>query len=249
MQLTIVIPTYNEAENLPKIVSALFALPLEDLHILIVDDNSPDGTGEIAEKLANQYPGRFSVLHRAGKLGLGTAYLQGFQKAIENGAEAIAQMDADFSHPPEMIPKLMEVLQTCDVATGSRYVAGGSVDKHWPLWRKALSAFGNLYARTILRLSVRDATAGFHIWRRETLQGMPLERVHSNGYAFQVELTYLTHLCGYTVKEVPFYFADRRWGQSKMSFGIQKEAAIRAWQMLWDYRDLTKSRSKGKPSK
>jgi dolichol-phosphate mannosyltransferase len=134
----------------------------------------------------------------------------------------------------------MEVLQTCDVAMGSRYLPGGGVDRRWPLWRKGLSAFGNFYARLILRLPVRDATGGFRIWRRETLQGMPLARVRSNGYAFQVEMAYLAYRLGFQIKEVPFYFTDRRWGQSKMSFRIQREAAIRVWQLLVEYRGLRK---------
>lgn len=238
MQLTVVIPTYNEAENLPKLVSALFALPLENLRILVVDDNSPDGTGEIAEELAIELAGRVSVLHRPGKLGLGTAYITGFCRALESGAEAVAQMDADFSHPPERLVTLLDVLQRCDVAMGSRYVPGGAVDERWPFWRKGLSSFGNLYARTILGLPVQDATGGFRIWRRATLLGMPLQSVRSNGYAFQVEMAYLAHRLGYAFREVPFYFADRRWGHSKMSFGIQAEAAIRVWLMRFEYRDL-----------
>ncbi len=236
--LTIVIPTYNEAENLPELVSALFTLPIPDIHILIVDDNSPDGTGEVAETLARQHPGHMHILHRNGKLGLGTAYIQGFQMALANGAQAIGQMDADFSHPVEKIPELYAALQTCDVALGSRYVPGGELDERWPLWRKVLSAFGNWYARTILHLPVHDVTGGFRIWRRETLSAMPLERVRSNGYAFQVEMTYLACKLGFKFQEVPFYFADRKWGQSKMSFAIQREAAIRVWQLRRQYRDL-----------
>ena len=238
MRLTVVIPTYNEAENLPKLVSALLALPLKDLSISFVDDNSPDGTGQVAEDLARKLPGRITVLHRAGKLGLGTAYICGFQRALEAGAEAIAQMDADFSHPPEKLVTLMDTLECCDVAIGSRYVPGGSVDKDWPLWRKGLSAFGSLYARLILGLPVRDATGGFKIWRRETLAGMPLDHIRSNGYAFQIEMAYVACRLGYTFKEVPFYFADRRWGTSKMSFRIQWEAAIRVWRMLSEYHYL-----------
>jgi dolichol-phosphate mannosyltransferase len=236
--LTVIIPTYNEAENLPRLVSALFDLPLENLSLLVVDDNSPDGTGELAEMLAFEHPGCISVLHRRAKAGLGTAYISGFQYALKSGATAIAQMDADFSHPPEKLVELVQALQTCDVALGSRYVPGGSVDERWPLWRKGLSAFGNFYARTILGIPVRDATGGFRLWRRQALLGMPLELVRSNGYAFQVETIYLAHLMGFTHKEVPIYFADRRWGQSKMSFRIQREAAIRVWQMRFRYQRL-----------
>jgi dolichol-phosphate mannosyltransferase len=238
LRLTVVIPTYNEAENLPKLVSALYALPLPDLKILVVDDNSPDGTGDIARELSQEYPGKFSLIKRPGKLGLGTAYVMGFAHALEDGAEAIAQMDADFSHPPNKLVELLGVLESYDVAMGSRYVPGGNVDERWPLWRKGLSAFGNIYARAILQLPVKDATGGFRIWRDTTLSRMPLDRVQSNGYAFQVEMAYIAYKLGFSFNEVPFYFADRRWGTSKMSYDIQIEAAIRVWQLLFEYRDL-----------
>lgn len=240
MKLTVVVPTYNEAENLPRLVSALFSMPVPDLSVLVVDDNSPDGTGVLAEKLGKDHPGKLTVLHRPKKSGLGPAYRDGFRAALQAGAEAVLQMDADFSHPPELIPRLLDALQRCDVAMGSRYVSGGSVDERWPLWRRSLSGFGNLYARVILGLPMHDVTGGYRMWRATTLQGIPLERVRSNGYAFQVELAYLTHRLGYTYQEVPFYFADRRWGHSKMSFRIQREAALRVWQMRFVYRDLTK---------
>ena len=175
MKLTIIIPTYNEAENLPRLVASLFALPLDQLKVLVVDDNSTDGTGEIANALAAEYKGRFSVIHRSGKLGLGTAYIEGFERALAEKADAIGQMDADFSHPVEKIPVMLEALNSSDSVIGSRYVTGGSVDQDWPLWRKGLSAFGNFYARTILGLPVRDVTGGFRLWRRETLLQMPLE--------------------------------------------------------------------------
>ena len=160
MQLTVVIPTYNEAENLPRLVSVLFSLPLPDLRILIVDDNSPDGTGEIANRLGNENLGRLTVLRRSGKLGLGSAYVMGFGKAIAEGAEAVAQMDADFSHPPEKLVEMLEVLENCDVAMGSRYVPGGSVDKQWPLWRKGLSAFGNIYAARNFKITCERCYRG-----------------------------------------------------------------------------------------
>ena len=238
MKLTVVTPTYNEAENLPKLVAALFDLKIPALKILVVDDNSPDSTGQVADELARTYPGRVGVMHRPGKMGLGSAYLGGFRRALDEGAETVAQMDADFSHPPEKLLEMLEVLSTYDVAMGSRYVEGGGVDKRWPFWRKGLSAFGNLYARLILRLPLRDATGGFRMWRRETLLGMPLDRVRSNGYAFQVEMAYLAYRLGYRIQEIPFYFADRRWGYSKMSFRIQWEAALRGWGILFEYRHL-----------
>jgi dolichol-phosphate mannosyltransferase len=238
LKTTIVIPTYNEAENLPKLVEALFALGNEQLHILVVDDNSPDGTGKLAEDLGTQYNDKVHVLKRPGKMGLGSAYIQGFGKAIEEGADAIGQMDADFSHPPEKVLDLIQNLPDFDVTLGSRYIPGGSVDQNWPMWRKSLSAFGNFYSRVILSMPLRDVTGGFRLWKRETLLGMPLDRVRSNGYVFQVEMAYVAHLLGYTFKEIPIYFADRRWGKSKMSFRIQLEAAFRVWKLLWNYRDL-----------
>lgn len=238
VQLSVVIPTYNEAINLPRIVEVLLHLPIDGLEILVIDDNSPDGTGEIADQLSDRYHDALSVIHRQGKLGLGSAYLRGFESALQGGAQIVAQMDADFSHPPDMLLSLLAVLDNCDVAVGSRYIPGGSVDKNWPSWRKALSAFGNFYARTILNLPVRDVTSGLKLWRREALLGMPLERVRSNGYAFQIEMTYIAHRLGYRIQEVPFYFPDREWGHSKMSFQIQVEAALRVWQLRFEYNYL-----------
>lgn len=240
MKVTFVIPTYNEAENLPRLVSALFDLPLPELSLLVVDDNSPDGTGRIADELALQTSGRVDVLHRSGKLGLGSAYIQGFQRAMQHGADAIGQMDADFSHPVEKVPALIDALQTCDYAIGSRYVPGGSLDERWPFWRKALSGWGNFYARTILGLPIRDVTGGFKLWKASTLRAMPLERIKSNGYVFQVEMNYVASRLGFHAREIPIYFADRRWGQSKMNFRIQVEAAVRTWQLLGMYHDLQK---------
>ncbi|RME90224.1 MAG: polyprenol monophosphomannose synthase [Anaerolineae bacterium] len=237
MRVAIIVPTYNEAENLPRLVSALLALPLES-RVLVVDDNSPDGTGRVADDLAARQRDRVEVLHRAGKLGLRSAYLEGFRRALTWDVDALAQMDADFSHDPRALPTMVERLGEYDVVLGSRYVRGGSVDVRWPLWRKALSAFGNFYARTILGLPLRDVTTGYRLWRRETLEAMPLERVRANGYVFLVEMIYLAHCLEYRIGEVPIYFADRRWGKSKMSFRIQAEAALRVWQVWWGYRDL-----------
>lgn len=238
MQITVIIPTYNEAENLPLLFSALLSLPLDELKILVVDDNSPDGTGQIAEQFAAQNPGRVSVLHRAGKFGLRTAYLEGFKLAIKDGAQAVAQMDADFSHDPAKLVEMAKALEDADVALGSRYVRGGSVDDAWPVWRKRLSAFGNFYARTILGISLKDITTGFRLWRRETLLGMPLEKIQSNGYIFLVEMAYLAYSLEYKFAQVPIHFADRRWGKSKMSLKIQLEAAIRVWQVKISFSGL-----------
>lgn len=234
----VVIPTYNESENLALLVAELFSLPLDGINIQIVDDNSPDGTGDLAEGLAEDHPGKLSVIHRKGKLGLGTAYVTGFSAALNSGADIIVQMDADFSHPPEKIIELISQLTKYDAALGSRYIPGGGVDERWPAWRKGLSAFGNIYAKIILQIPVNDATGGFRAWQRETLLGMPLQKIRSNGYAFQVEMAYLAHKLGYAMVEVPFYFTDRKWGTSKMSFSIQVEAARRVWQMLLEYRQL-----------
>jgi dolichol-phosphate mannosyltransferase len=236
-------PTYNEAENLPLITEALFKLPVPDLNLLVVDDNSPDGTGDIAEELGRTYSGRVQVLHRAGKLGLGSAYIEGFKHCLNDGADSIGQMDADFSHPPEKILNLIQALKNYDVAMGSRYIPGGSLDENWPLWRKSLSTFGNVYARTILNVPVRDVTGGFRLWRHQTLEKMPLDRIRSNGYVFQVEMAYVAHKLGFTFCEVPIYFADRRWGTSKMSLRIQVEAAFRVWQLLGMYGDLRQVKS------
>lgn len=238
MQITVVVPTYNELENLPKIVSALLAVPLPELHILIVDDDSPDGTGKLADELVEQYPARISVIHRKGKLGLGTAYIQGFEKALSDGAEYIVQMDADFSHPPMKLVEFAEVIENCDVVIGSRYVRGGELDEKWPFWRKALSWFGNYYARFILNVPVLDVTGGFRFWKRDALLGLPLDRVRSNGYAFQIETIYIAHRLGNQIKELPIYFSERDSGDSKMSLKIQIEAAFRVWQMRKSYNDL-----------
>ena len=230
---------------MPNIISALFALPL-DLRALIVDDNSPDGTGRVADELALKYPSRVNVLHRPGKMGLRSAYLNGFQKVVASDAQAVGQMDADFSHDPSALVEMSKLLESCDVAIGSRYIQGGSVDKHWPLWRKELSAFGNAYARTILNLPLRDVTTGYRLWRRDTLAHMPLERIQSSGYVFLVEMAYLAHCLEFKIAESPIYFADRRWGKSKMSLSIQMEAAFRIWQVWWNYRDLRKAGRAGR---
>ncbi len=175
MHIVVIIPTYNEAENLPKMVSALFALPL-DLDVLIVDDNSPDGTGKIADDLCKVQPGKMDVIHRSGKLGLASAYKQAFQSLMDSDADAIVQMDCDFSHDPAALVEMAKCIETCDVVFGSRYVPGGGTDIRWPFWRKALSAWGGVYSRTILGMKVRDMTGGFRMWRREALRSIPLER-------------------------------------------------------------------------
>jgi dolichol-phosphate mannosyltransferase len=239
-RLTVVVPTYNEAENLPALAAELWALPIPELKILIVDDASPDGTGDVAEGLASRQSDRLMVIHRKGKLGLGSAYITGFNAAIDDGAMAIAQMDADFSHAPSYLPGFVEKLETTDAVFGSRYVHGGQLDEDWGTGRVLLSWFGNAYARAILRLKVLDATGGYRVWRRETLQGMPLDRIKSNGYVFQVEMAFVAQRLGYRFEEMPIYFEDRRIGRSKMTLRIQLEAALRVWQLLILHRKLNK---------
>jgi dolichol-phosphate mannosyltransferase len=238
----IVIPTYNEADNLAALVQELFSLPISDLHVLVVDDASPDGTGEIAEELRGRYPGRMHVIHRTGKLGLGTAYITGFRYALDHGADFIVQMDADFSHSPSYVPRLLSHLDEYDVVVGSRYVPGGRLDERWSWWRYLLSWWANaVYARLILGIQVRDATAGFKAWRRETLEGIDLSRIRSNGYVFQVEMAYVTEKLGYRVLEIPIYFEDRRIGRSKMTVPVKLEAAWRVWELRWRYRHLRRA--------
>jgi dolichol-phosphate mannosyltransferase len=238
VKITIIIPTYNEAENLPRLVQAIFTQDIPGLKLLVVDDRSPDGSGEIADGLAREFPGRIEVLHRRGPRGLGRAYVFGFEHALRGDAEAIGQMDCDFSHPPEKLPELVAKLAECDLALGSRYIPGGSVDARWPVWRKGLSRWANFYARTILGLPVKDVTGGFRLWRRHMLARIPYQQVVSNGYVFLVELLYLAQRAGCRFGEVPIHFADRQWGQSKMKFGVQLEAALRVWQVKWHYRNL-----------
>lgn len=237
-QLTVVIPTYNEAENLPTLTESLAQLELPGLRLLIIDDNSPDGTAELAERLAGQLPFELQLVRRPGKLGLGSAYLQGFRLALESGAQAVGQMDADLSHSPSYLPGFMEALEQCDAVFGSRYVEGGSLDERWGIGRVFLSRFGNSYARVILGLEVRDTTGGFRIWRAEALSRIPLERIDSEGYVFQVEMAYLAQRLGLRIRELPIYFEDRRIGQSKMSFRIQLEAAVRVWLLPLTHRGL-----------
>ena len=240
-KVMVVLPTYNEKDNLEEIVSALFTLEVPNFHILVVDDNSPDGTGDIAESLAQQddYQGKIFVLHRAKKQGLGPAYKDGFKKAIELGAEILIQMDADFSHQPKYIPQMLDLSANYDVVVGSRYVAGGSVDDKWGPLRKLLSWFANrIYTPTILQLPLKDATGGYRLYHRETLIGMNIDRVESSGYVFQVEMVYVAHQLGYNIAEIAIHFPDRIRGVSKMTSSIALEAALRVWQIKLRHRAL-----------
>ncbi|MFD0273919.1 polyprenol monophosphomannose synthase [Kitasatospora sp. NPDC127111] len=233
-KVVVVVPTYNERENLPVLAGLLAGLGLPGLHLLVVDDNSPDGTGDVADKLALESPGTVGVLHRTEKDGLGRAYVAGMTRALEEGADVVIQMDADLSHPASVIPLMLETLLAGDTAVvlGSRYVPGGSTAEEWPWHRKALSAWANLYVNTILGLGVRDATAGFKAWRAETLRAIDLPSVHSNGYSFQVELNHRVVQRGLTIREVPIRFEERVKGASKMSLAVQVESALAPWKLL-----------------
>jgi dolichol-phosphate mannosyltransferase len=220
MRATVCLPTYNERENLEAM---LRALEPHDVHVLVVDDNSPDGTGELADRLAGELT-FVSVLHRERKEGLGPAYIAGFRRALAEGAELVLEMDCDFSHDPADVPRLMEAAhEGADVALGSRYVEGGSID-NWGLVRRAVSAGGSWYARMLLGVGVRDLTGGFKCYRRAVLERIDLDAIDSRGYAFQIETTYRALRAGFRVVEVPIRFADRTEGQSKMSRSIVAEA-------------------------
>jgi dolichol-phosphate mannosyltransferase len=223
----IVVPTYNERDNVPAIAARLLeALPEGDL--LFVDDNSPDGTGEVLDQMAGEQP-RLHVMHRAGKLGLGTAYIEGFGWGLGRGYEYLFEMDADGSHDPKYLPGMLALAEDgADVVVGSRYVPGGGT-VNWGVGRKIISRGGGLYARTILGIDVRDVTAGFICWRRSALEQIDLTTISSNGYSFQIEMKYRAIRRGLKVVETPIQFVDRRVGQSKMSRAIFAEALLKVW--------------------
>ena len=232
-RVLVVIPTYNESGNLAPIIARLHAaVPRAD--VLVADDASPDGTGELADRLAAD-DGRISVLHRSGKQGLGAAYLAGFGWAIEHGYGVVVEMDADGSHPPEALPALLERLRTSDLVLGSRWVPGGSV-VNWPRSRQLLSRGGNYYTRVVLGIPLRDATGGYRAFRAATLRGLHLEGVHSQGYCFQVDMAWRAVKAGYRVAEVPITFLEREVGESKMSQAIVLEALWRV--TVWGVKDL-----------
>ena len=231
----VIIPTYNEAGNLKLLIPTI--LRQGPFDILIIDDNSPDGTGEVAERLAKRFPGRVSVLHRPGKLGLGTAYLVGFDYALAQGYQQVFTMDADFSHDPSRLPALREALDEADVVLGSRYVPGGGTQR-WPLQRRLLSRGGSAYARLILGLPIRDLTGGFKGFRRPVLEALlpELDSMHSKGYAFQIEVTYRAYQGGFRIVERPITFVDRRLGHSKMRPAIVAEAIRIVWSLRFGRR-------------
>jgi dolichol-phosphate mannosyltransferase len=224
----VIIPTYNERENLPELLRRIFAegLPLE---VLIIDDNSPDGTGAAADLLAAADP-RVHVMHRPGKMGLGSAYVAGFRYSIERDYDAVFEMDADFSHNPDSLPEFLRELENADLVVGSRYLHGVTV-VNWPLKRLILSYLANVYSRVITGMPIKDATGGFKCFRRQVLESLDLTRVKSDGYGFQIEINFKAWRKGFRIREIPILFVDRRAGESKMSRRIVWEAAWMVWRL------------------
>ena len=248
-RVIVIVPTYNEGENLPKLVASLFQLVIPRLHVLIIDDNSPDGTGQVAEVLAKEYR-EMSVIHRSAKLGLGTAYVLGFMHALEQGYDYVVQMDADFSHNPSYLPTFLHALMKdteVDFIVGSRYIRGGTLDTHWGLERRLLSKWGSIYSRAILGLKVKDSTAGFKMFRATVLETLPLASLHSTGYCFQLEIAYLCQRYGLQALEIPIHFQERLSGVSKMSFRISFEAAWKTWLIRNTWRDVEASAQNRQP--
>ncbi len=220
----IIIPTYNERENIEKIIRKVFSLE-DNFHILIIDDGSPDGTADIVKNLQKEFEGSLHIIERSGKLGLGTAYIKGFQWAVENGYEYIFEMDADFSHNPDDLPRLYRACRDngADVAIGSRYCKGISVI-NWPIGRVIMSYYASAYVRTVLGMKIYDTTAGFKCYRKKVLETIDFDRIHMKGYGFQIEMKYNAYKLGFKIEEVPIIFIDRTEGTSKMSGGIFSEA-------------------------
>ncbi|MBU1709860.1 MAG: polyprenol monophosphomannose synthase [Proteobacteria bacterium] len=226
MKSLIIIPTYNEKENVEMIIARIFSVD-NTLEILVVDDNSPDGTGAIIEKLMQQDK-RLHVLHRKEKMGLGRAYIAGFEYAIANRYDVIFEMDADFSHNPRYLPIFLDTIKTADIVIGSRYLKGGST-RNWPLLRLLLSYCGNLYIRFVTGMPIKDATGGFKCFRRQVLESLDFSKITSEGYAFQVEVNYLCWKKGFSIQEIPIVFEDRKVGETKMSGTVVFEALKLVW--------------------
>lgn len=231
----VIIPTYNERENIEKIIRAVFGLP-KDFDILVIDDGSPDGTASIVKRLmSEEFAGKLHLMERSGKLGLGTAYIAGFKWALEKGYEYVIEMDADFSHNPEDLPQLYAAThdEGYDVAIGSRYVTGVNV-VNWPMGRVLMSYFASKYVQMVTGINVKDTTAGFVCYKRQVLATIPLDEVRFKGYAFQIEMKYTAYKIGFRIKEVPVIFVNRREGTSKMSGGIFGEAFFGVLRLRWE---------------
>ena len=231
MTALVIVPTYNERANLPVLVAGLMVHP--DVRVMVVDDQSPDGTGAIADALAREHPGRIAVMHRTGRRGLGRSYIDGISKAIHEPVDVICQMDADLSHDPKHLPDLVAASAQADVVIGSRYIAGGAI-VNWPRRRRLLSRFANIYIRSITRLSARDCTSGYRCWRRAFLASLPLDRFFSDGYSFLVEMLFVAARRGARISEVPITFVERREGESKVSRAVLVESAITPWRLVGD---------------
>jgi dolichol-phosphate mannosyltransferase len=228
MTVLVIIPTYNERDSLPELVPRVIARP--DTRVLVVDDESPDGTGQVADDLASRFPGRVDVLHRSGPRGLGNAYVAGIRRALESDADLICQMDADLSHDPEYLPSLIAASATHDLVIGSRYLNGVSV-VNWPLRRLALSTAANHYIRFVTGLPANDCTSGYRCWRRDALERAHIEQVRSQGYAFLVETLHRAWVAGSRITEVPIIFVERRKGASKLSSGTLLESVLMPWRL------------------
>jgi len=228
----IIIPTYNEIENIEELINRVFQI-VPSTHILVVDDASKDGTATKVKELMTRYPDQVNLMERPGKMGLGSAYIAGFKWGLERGFETLVEMDADFSHNPEVLPQMFEKLQNNPVVVGSRYISGGAT-RNWGLIRKIISIFGSFYARTILGIKVADLTGGFNGWQAKVLKMIGPDTISSEGYSFQIELKYRAHLCGFPILEIPIIFLDRFAGQSKMSSRIVLEAVFRVWVMRFN---------------
>ena len=234
MRPLVIIPTYNERDNLPVVAGTLLEIP--GLRVLVVDDASPDGTGKVADTLAASSGGRLSVLHRTGARGLGRSYLDGMRDVLRGDATHICQMDADLSHNPADVPRLLAEAAHADLVIGSRYVPGGRIE-NWPRRRELLSAFANWYVRSITGMRMSDCTSGFRCWRREALQRLPLDRIASDGYAFLVELSWEAQAAGCHIVEIPITFVERRQGASKLSGRVMAESALVPWRLVARRRD------------
>ena len=223
-KVAVVAPTYNEAANMPELVSRLFSLGIAGLRLYVVDDNSPDGTAEVARRLSDEHDGRIEIISRQAKLGLGTAYVAGFTKALEDGCDYVIQMDADLSHTPDHLPAMLRKLEGADVVVGSRYTEGGGSDPSWGLKRRLLSAFGNHVIRLVTGLRVRDVTSGFKAYTASALGSLDMDSFRCKGFGFQSEVAFQCQSRGYVVLEHPIVFIDRTKGKSKMSISIIVEA-------------------------
>ena len=225
----VIVPTFNERDNLPLLARALMEYP--EVGLLVVDDQSPDGTGALADELARAYPGRIDVMHRTGRPGLGRSYVDGIRAVLDRPVDVICQMDSDLSHDPRQLRDLIDASERADVVIGSRYVPGGAV-VNWPLQRRLLSRFANTYIRLVTRLSTRDCTSGYRCWRREAIARVPLDQIGSEGYSFLVEMLFAAAALGLAFEEVPITFVERRQGESKLSKAVLLESAITPWRLV-----------------